>query len=68
VQLAAIEACTQLKVIHAIPALIDMLDSAQPRLRQKAHGALVQLTNNDYGESKEKWRRAMSVAPVERSP
>jgi HEAT repeat protein len=68
VRLALIEACVQLKVIQAIPILIDMLDAAPARLHEKVHHALTQLTGADYGESQKQWLSGIAATAIEHKP
>ncbi|HEY3236653.1 MAG TPA: hypothetical protein VGJ84_18180 [Polyangiaceae bacterium] len=56
IRLAALEATEQVRDPHSIPDLVRLLD-AERAISDRAHGALVVLTRQDFGRDKVEWMR-----------
>lgn len=55
VRRVAIDSARERRIREAIPHLIRRLDGDGSRLRTRAHGALVELTGLDHGQSATRW-------------
>jgi hypothetical protein len=55
-RLAAIDAISNLRDGHSVPALVELLAHADRQLSIPAHRALVAITCQDFGSSTKKWR------------